>query len=505
MKWIFSACFLFLSVTQRSVFGVRPLSRAKDIISLEIEPVKYEPSKTFLEEGVTKKITCKGSHEFQKLEWYDPSGNLVKKEPSNRVYVQERIGTFLKRRSPTLDLVFTHVLLKDSGVWECRAGNMIQEVPLCVMVPSEFVETQNEIAIDAGRSITLSCQATGDPEPKIEWYRDGQLIVGDDEKLYTSTKYNHHGFEGLLTIKSLTPEDGGQYICKATQEYPELDTCSHSVMTDITLNVNYQPNFERKLETTYVFAQYNKSVQLVCAPKAYPAPKFRWFRDNGAILTEYSDKEFKVSDDGSQSTLILIANSSSFDKKFRCHAQNIYGEDAQQFQLLELQKPARLNEINIVNATDDTIIFNVTWHDEDDYFPVEGFQILYLEKTTTGQPRDRAWNHAEKLSFELTDKDIFEMENLLIPLSGLEEETEYWVKLRAVNDLGVSPWSAPVLASTLSREELDNLEEDDFPIEDAFLSNVPVFGQSVGVFVGILLTCIIVIAGAICIFFVKRL
>lgn len=44
--------------------------------------------------------------------------------------------------------------------------------------PAEFEENKEEEVVDEGRSLSLTCQAKGDPEPIISWYKDDELLTG---------------------------------------------------------------------------------------------------------------------------------------------------------------------------------------------------------------------------------------------------------------------------------------------------------------------------------------
>ena len=53
---------------------------------------------------------------------------------------------------------------------------------------------------------TLSCSATGDPQPVISWRKQGaQLPTGRSQQT-----------NGVLVITNLRKEDAGNYICAAT-------------------------------------------------------------------------------------------------------------------------------------------------------------------------------------------------------------------------------------------------------------------------------------------------
>lgn len=76
----------------------------------------------------------------------------------------------------------------------------------------------------------------------IFWAKKSRgFVYTDDEtpaKYRLMTKYNIQGFEGLLTITSLEPEDSGIYSCVSIQEHPQAEDCSHTKIFNITLNVN---------------------------------------------------------------------------------------------------------------------------------------------------------------------------------------------------------------------------------------------------------------------------
>lgn len=65
------------------------------------------------------------------------------------------------------------------------------------------------------------------------------------EKYTVGTKYNSQWVEGFLTVKSLEPEDGGEYVCEALQENPLVDNCSNTMSLNVTLNVNCKCSYFR--------------------------------------------------------------------------------------------------------------------------------------------------------------------------------------------------------------------------------------------------------------------
>lgn len=58
----------------------------------------------------------------------------------------------------------------------------------------------------SGNMIRLKCAAKGDPEPTIEWTKDGLPI----ERKMGQVQYN----KWAITLEDLIPDDSGAYTCK---------------------------------------------------------------------------------------------------------------------------------------------------------------------------------------------------------------------------------------------------------------------------------------------------
>lgn len=67
-----------------------------------------------------------------------------------------------------------------------------------------------------GTDATLRCQIDGDPRPDVIWERKNIQILSDGHY-----KLSEEGKAYLLTIAGVTPQDAGQYICKAKNSIGE--------------------------------------------------------------------------------------------------------------------------------------------------------------------------------------------------------------------------------------------------------------------------------------------
>lgn len=58
----------------------------------------------------------------------------------------------------------------------------------------------------SGNMIKMKCPAKGDPEPTVEWTKDGNKI----ERKMGQVQYN----KWIVTLEDLIPDDSGSYKCK---------------------------------------------------------------------------------------------------------------------------------------------------------------------------------------------------------------------------------------------------------------------------------------------------
>ena len=75
-----------------------------------------------------------------------------------------------------------------------------------VPLPQFSVKPPVKVVTVSGNTLTLNCNATGDPEPVISWKRAGaQLPAGRTQQI-----------NGALVIRNTEMNDTGNYICVAT-------------------------------------------------------------------------------------------------------------------------------------------------------------------------------------------------------------------------------------------------------------------------------------------------
>ena len=103
---------------------------------------------------------------------------------------------------------------KDSGLYKCKATNPFGEDSAItqlnvVEVPQFTVRPPSQLDVKTTQNVTVSCQATGDPQPKDTWTKEsGELPVRRSEA----------GVDGTLKIWNPVGEDSGIYTCVASSK-----------------------------------------------------------------------------------------------------------------------------------------------------------------------------------------------------------------------------------------------------------------------------------------------
>ncbi|XP_023652138.2 inactive tyrosine-protein kinase 7 [Paramormyrops kingsleyae] len=120
------------------------------------------------------------------------------------------IPAHVTQRSGTLH--FSRVTRNDAGTYTCLASNKQGEiramVNLTVAVYPVFKLEPENATVYQGHMAVLHCQATGEPEPSIQW-------IAKDKLLDPSWRRFQEMPNGTLVITSVGMEDTGKYTCIA--------------------------------------------------------------------------------------------------------------------------------------------------------------------------------------------------------------------------------------------------------------------------------------------------
>ncbi|XP_076356146.1 lachesin-like isoform X2 [Tachypleus tridentatus] len=213
---------------------------------------------------------------------------------------------------------------EDRGYYMCQINTepMISITGyLDVMVPPIIIEdgTSSDTIADEMSKVSLRCQATGYPTPKIFWRREDQKDISVVS--YTGRRFSVSKVEGeYLNISQITREEMGAYLCIATNGIPP------SVSKRIMLEVNFRPKI--RVPNQLVGANVGSQVILKCNVQAWPRPLTSWVRHKGVIIIN-SNMYHLIEENDSYNTYmsLKIKHLSEADfGSYKCVARNSFGE-----------------------------------------------------------------------------------------------------------------------------------------------------------------------------------
>ncbi|XP_071747061.1 zwei Ig domain protein zig-4 isoform X2 [Lepeophtheirus salmonis] len=178
---------------------------------------------------------------------------------------------------------------------------------------------------------TLECSASGNPAPRITWFKDGKPLI----KELTEGDYGEFSIESLSETKSvinldcISESDAGLYECVAHTDQKEA-----KVGTEVQV-VSFEPNgcvprnlmnFEASKPIIFQWMETYMQIlgleaHLVCRSEGHET--VHWYGPDGEMVDE-NNKKFVIKANGD----LLIKDLNFGDMgMYRCMAKNSIGED----------------------------------------------------------------------------------------------------------------------------------------------------------------------------------
>ncbi|XP_061188974.1 kin of IRRE-like protein 1 [Saccostrea echinata] len=206
----------------------------------------------------------------------------------------------------------------------CEATNSIgsstAKMKLDILYEPKFIGVNQYIPVDLKKSVTLTCNATGNPQPEIRWRRsDSQIPLSE-----TTT----------LTVSNIGEEDLGMYICEASALYGAFSTKK----IDVYLLLKGPPEIKSK-STQY--AEPDLDGKVSCLVRSVPYPdQILWIRGDKIIdyaqSGRYSVTQTQMAD-GVENILHITHLTPSDFGDYICTAFNGYGNDTMKITLAETE------------------------------------------------------------------------------------------------------------------------------------------------------------------------
>ncbi|XP_031336375.1 lachesin-like [Photinus pyralis] len=166
---------------------------------------------------------------------------------------------------------------RGSGLWQimpfglCNVSATSQDVTLPPNIDDSF--SSSDVIVREGANETLTCRATGSPQPSVKWKRDDNSKISINKTLTVSE------WEGeTLELTRISRLDMGAYLCIASNGVPP------TVSKRIKVSVDFPPMLW--IPHQLVGAPLAYSVTLECFTEAHPSSLNYWTREDGHMIHE---------------------------------------------------------------------------------------------------------------------------------------------------------------------------------------------------------------------------
>jgi len=239
----------------------------------------------------------------------------------------------------TWSLKITNVQQEDKGHYMCQVNTdpMVSKVGyLDVVVPPEIIDSDSSpstVNIRENYNASLSCKATGIPDPEIIWKReDGRKIVLKRKKKEGKREKSEVRGEVLDLIR-ISRTEMGAYLCIAN------NSVQPAVSKRIILNVDFAPMIW--IPNQLIGAAIGKDVTLECITEAMPKAISYWVYNGTMVMTsgrfrthEHHHSNYKLD------LKLHIRNIQKKDfGQYKCLSKNSHGDNEGTIMLYELTTP----------------------------------------------------------------------------------------------------------------------------------------------------------------------
>uniref|UniRef100_A0A8C4ELS7 Ig-like domain-containing protein n=1 Tax=Dicentrarchus labrax TaxID=13489 RepID=A0A8C4ELS7_DICLA len=290
-----------------NLYGVDMLSHMVEVTGEK--PPKSTEIAVYLGKSVTLDCFASGKPPAQ-ISWILPDRMFVREVGT----VHTVLSAMSLLQNGTLQIHSPNFSSK--GDYKCIASNaagadtITYHLHVAALPPSISEGTTDTI----GESAKLSCQATGEPTPKIMWISPRNDVIS-----MSSEKFQIMD-DGTLVVRKVRLADEGKYACVARNS-------AGDDVKNMKLEVEPQEPFINGMKgksTTKVLAISYQTALLDCRVEGKPEPRVWWVSPYGHSLpTPYLGGRFQVHRNGS---LELRGVRKTDEGRYMCLAKNSLGE-----------------------------------------------------------------------------------------------------------------------------------------------------------------------------------
>ena len=167
-----------------------------------------------------------------------------------------------------------------------------------------------------GSQAKLVCEVKGKPEPKVEWFKDGQPVL-ENQRI----KMQFDGETSTLRFTKIELDDEGEYKFVARNELGEVSSTAELFVNEASV----RPEFTDKMKPIDV--KEGEEARFDVRITGTPTPVVEWYKGKDKIEDE---GRFMIVDDEEDELFSLIIDDVRSDDSgtYKCVAANEEGEVA---------------------------------------------------------------------------------------------------------------------------------------------------------------------------------
>ncbi|XP_041086564.1 receptor-type tyrosine-protein phosphatase S-like isoform X15 [Polyodon spathula] len=365
--------------------------------------------------GGVASFVCQATGEPKPRVTWNKKGKKVNSQRIETIEFDEGAGAVLRiqpLRTP-----------RDENIYECIGENSEGEVTVSAklsilredQLPSGFpnIDMGPQLkVVERTRTATMLCAASGNPDPEITWFKD--FLPIDPNMSNGRIKQLRSEAFGALQIENSEETDQGKYECVASNSAG----VRYSSPANLYVRVRRVPPRFSILPTSHEIMP-GGSVNITCVAVGSPMPYVKWMLGAEDLTPE---------DEMPVGRNVLELNSIRESANYTCVAMSSLGiiEAVAQITVKSLPKPPGTPIVTETTATSITI----TW-DSGNPDPISYYIIQYRSKSS-----DSTYHIKDGIT------------TTRYSIGGLSPNTEYEVRVSAVNTIGQGPPSEPVETRT---------------------------------------------------------
>ncbi|KAK6285157.1 hypothetical protein J4Q44_G00390180 [Coregonus suidteri] len=325
------------------------------------------------------------------------------------------------------EMTIMEVAKLDEGEYTCiaknKAGESEQELSLRVFVKPKITFLLNQSTSEMEEQVTLTCEASGDPTPTINWSFGLRTFTEGEQSLDGNVVVRSDARVSSLTLKYAKFTDAGQYLCSARNAIGVDSQPAY-------LEVRYAPKIQGSVT---VYTWEGNAANISCEVLAHPSDvSILWLRD-GFQLPNANVTKAKVFQSPTASYLEVTPESENDFGSYNCTASNEMGTESKEFLLIQADVPSApsLGEVEPFSSS---------------------ARVEFQEPDATGGVpvlRYRAeWKTVGRGSWVQRVYEVHGGALSEVTITGLKPETNYEVKMSAINGKGEGETSPALVFKT---------------------------------------------------------